>query len=126
MDQRYSDWIAENVPENCTGMCRSTTHAMAVFFPELTLVRGQYHCLIWGRRNHWWLTTEDGGIIDPTAAQFPSRGGDYVPWIDGTPEPTGKCPNCGDYCWDGKDCCCDECTEEFTAYCGRLSRGMTA
>lgn len=45
---------------------------------KLTLVRGTYHCPIWGPQQHWWTKYPDGRIYDPTRAQFPSLGsGDY-------------------------------------------------
>lgn len=106
----YQLWIDQNVKDG-TGGCKEVTEAMVKEFPELHRVRGHYHCWIWGKREHWWLTTSDGVVIDPTAAQFPSRGeGRYVEF-DG-PEPTGKCPNCGEYCYDGEQVH-DECHNAF-------------
>jgi hypothetical protein len=118
MDPRYAEWIAANVEGDGYGQCREVTERMAAAFPELARVRGHYYCLIWGEREHWWLTTPAGEIVDPTAAQFPSKGhGEYVPWIEGTPEPTGLCPQCGEYVYDGNTCCSDACSRAYAAYC---------
>jgi len=116
IDRKYADWIAENV-EEAYGTCKEVTRQMAEDFPELARVRGHYYDWAWGERAHWWLTL-DGKIIDPTAAQFPSKGkGEYVPWEEGAPEPTGMCPNCGDPCYDGQTCCSESCANAYVAYC---------
>lgn len=117
MDPKYAAWVAANVKDPL-GRCAETTLAMCTAFPELTRVRGHYLCGFWGPREHWWCTAPDGGVVDPTAAQFPSRGlGRYEPWVEGTPEPTGKCPNCGGECYDNKYCCSAECDSAYAAYC---------
>ncbi len=113
----YAKWAADNVPDP-VGRCAEATAAMAAAFPELTRVRGHVYNLAWGRREHWWLTAPDGTIVDPTAAQFP--GGvihPYEPWDEGSPEPTGRCPNCGGYCYESRYCCCDDCDAAYVAYC---------
>ena len=47
--------------------------------PLLTLVRGHYHCPVWGEQQHWWPKDSDGVIHDPTKLQFPSKGtGEYI------------------------------------------------
>ena len=107
---KYAEWIAANVKDT-RGTCREVTARMAAAFPELTRVRGHYYCWVWGERAHWWLTTPDDRIIDPTAAQFPSKGnGEYVPWLEGQPEPTGRCANCGNDCFNGDTCCTEFCS----------------
>lgn len=117
---RYAAWIAANCPDP-TGRCAEYTAALAAAFPELTRVRGHYYCPTWGEREHWWCVTPAGAIVDPTAAQFPSRGaGAYVPWDESQPEPTGMCPNCGGYCYDGGTCCSEKCHDEYVAYCTRV------
>ena len=64
---------------------------------------------------HWWLQTKEGEIIDPTAIQFPTKGhGVYDPWDETQKAPTGMCPNCGEYCYDGIHVH-EECHEAFTA-----------
>lgn len=104
----YQEWIEENVPDSY-GACREVTKDMQKEFPELRRVRGHYYCWVWGKREHWWL--EDGEVIDPTASQFPSKGkGRYEEW-QGL-EPTGKCPNCGEYCFEGEQVH-QHCHDEF-------------
>ena len=117
-DQKYIDWINQNVKDGGYGHCKELSEQMQKAFPELKLVRGHYYCLVWGERGHWWLVSPDGVIVDPTAGQFPTKGrGKYVEWIEGTKEPTGKCPNCGGYCYDDKYLCCERCEKEYIAYC---------
>ncbi len=109
----YAEWTrGVGHPE---GRCSEITLRMQEVFPELTRVRGHYHCWAQGRREHWWLTDPDGNIVDPTYAQFPSQGtGEYVPWVEGDPEPTGKCLDCGEYVYDG-NFCNDVCRRAFMA-----------
>ena len=84
-------------------------------FPELKLIRGHYFCMVWGERMHWWLQTLADDIIDPTVIQFPTKGnGVYEPWDETQKQPTGKCPNCGEYCYDGVHVH-EECREAFSA-----------
>jgi hypothetical protein len=117
MKSLHTAWIAANVP-NPYGTCQEVTEAMQAAFPELTRVRGHYFCWAWGERAHWWLIDADGQVVDPTAAQFPSRGlGHYEPWIEGTPEPTGNCANCGGPCFNGDTCCSESCGHAYAAYC---------
>lgn len=113
---KYNDWIKENVDQDCLGKCKEMAEIMLETFLELRMVRGHYYCPIWGERGHWWLIDENDDIVDPTRSQFPSKGlGLYVEWDESEEEPTGKCPNCGGYCYDGRDCCSDNCYTEFVA-----------
>jgi hypothetical protein len=59
------------------GKCREMSEAACDADSSLTLVRGWYHCLVWGRQQHWWCRRADGSVYDPTAAQFPTQGGEY-------------------------------------------------
>lgn len=107
MKPQYREWIehhAPRTPEEARGKCAEVTADMQKEFPELTRVRGHYYCHIWGERKHWWLIDRDSSeIVDPTVIQFPSKGhGHYEPWDEGEPEPTGRCPNCGQYCYTGR------------------------
>lgn len=109
----YEFWTHVKVPDP-TGACAEVTEEMVEVFPELTRVRGHYHDPQWGQREHWWCVTEDGDIVDPTAHQFPSKGeGEYVRWIEGDPEPTGKCPECGEYTFNDDTFCSEGCGDDF-------------
>jgi hypothetical protein len=100
------------------GKCHEVCQEMLKHFPELKLVRGHYECLIWGERGHWWLVDPDGETIDPTVIQFPCGTlGYYTPWDESKPIPTGVCPNCSGYCYDGTYLCSDKCSAEYAAYC---------
>jgi hypothetical protein len=116
MKPQYQQWI-NSLPERVTGQCAERTLEMQIQFPELIRVRGEYLCLIWGAREHWWLKTPEGEIIDPTAKQFPTLGHcEYIERDESSPEPTGMCPNCCDYCYNGGTCCSDKCHREYVAY----------
>lgn len=122
MDDKYKRWIEENVEDDGYGLCVQATERMAKEFPELTRIRGHYYCPVWGERTHWWMITKTGEIVDPTSSQFPSKGsGHYEPWDENQKEPTGKCPNCGSYCYDGKQTCSDSCYDEYLNYLNDLT-----
>ncbi len=73
------------------GKCKEMSEEAVRLDPTLTLVRGFYHCPIWGKQPHWWCRKADGEIYDPTKLQFPSQGiGEYVEF-DGIVE----CSECG-------------------------------
>lgn len=74
------------------GKCKEMSEQAVEDDPTLTLVRGHYHCPIWGEQGHWWTVREDGTIFDPTAKQFPSGGIEeyYVEFNGILP-----CANCG-------------------------------
>jgi hypothetical protein len=108
----YAEWMEKNVTDPY-GTCREVTREMVKAFPHLRRVRGHYHCFSWGDREHWWCEDEHGNVIDPTRKQFPSRGcGTYTEWDDSQAEPTGKCPNCGEYCYGGEQVH-EHCHDEF-------------
>lgn len=88
----------------------SATLEMQQEFPELIRVRGHYIDCLLGDRPHWWLKTKDGEIVDPTASQF--NPGDYEEFDESNPI-TGKCLNCGDYCYNHKCFCSSECNLEL-------------
>lgn len=116
MLQSYQDWIKLNVEDDPKGQCMEVTEEMEAVFPELTRVRGHYYCTAWGERQHWWLVTASGEVVDPTAAQFPSKGTRvYEPLAEDAPEPTGLCPNCGGFIYGGGQVCSDACGVAFTA-----------
>lgn len=124
---KYIEWIQENV-SSPLGSCRETTEKMNQVFPELRRVRGFYNCFVWGKREHWWLVDPEGNIVDPTVAQFPSKGtGEYIELDETEEEPTGKCINCGGYTYHQNcfcsDACADECANEIN--CSRQN-GLTS
>lgn len=74
------------------GKCREMSEALVKSDPSLTLVRGYYHCPIWGKQQHWWTKTPTGVIIDPSVRQFPTKGiGAEYEEFDGMVE----CEECG-------------------------------
>lgn len=73
------------------GKCKEFSEALVASNPSLKLIRGYYHCPVWGKQAHWWCVDQDGKVVDPTAKQFPSRGlGEYEEF-DGFVE----CAECG-------------------------------
>lgn len=66
-------WIANNVEGTGYGKCHRYAIAMAEAFGYRT-VHGTYYCTVWGLRAHSWCVDRDNYVVDPTAAQFPSRG----------------------------------------------------
>lgn len=106
----YAAWIAEylgrfRIPEACLGRCQEAVTEMHRAFPELTIVKGHVHCAApWGKRGHWWLTTADGAIIDPTRAQFNSTiVWAYEPYVEGDDVRLGACMECGASIWGPPD-----------------------
>lgn len=119
MDPKYVAWIAQHYPtfESAYGQCARATQSMVVVFPELRRVCGHFYDLRIGEREHWWCVAPDGTIVDPTLIQFPSgRLGAYVELDPNEPRPTGKCPNCGEYIYDGRYVH-ERCEAEYVAYC---------
>lgn len=127
----YAGYIAVNFGayEQYYGQCQKACGAMVLVFPELTIRKG-YASTEWGERGHWWLTTADGTIIDPTAKQFPSIFG-YREWVPGSLVLIGKCCNCGDEIWEAvqsldnikrKEICSVACGNDYTNYLYRETR----
>jgi hypothetical protein len=56
------------------GKCKEMSEELVREDNSLTLVRGFYHCPMWGKQQHWWVKDKDGNIIDPSVAQFPTKG----------------------------------------------------
>lgn len=120
MHPTFRKWIETHVRDSGYGRCAEVSKAMQLAFPQLTRVRGHYVCPIWGLREHWWLLDGET-IVDPTAAQFPSKGtGVYIPLTGDEEEPTGLCMNCGEYCYSGAYTCSDRCARECEDYYGCL------
>ena len=111
---KYSEWIAENRPDDPWGTCEGVTRRMAEAFPELRRVRGHYVCPVQGRLPHWWMLAPDGQVIDPTRDQFASpEDGAYEEHVG--PEPTGRCLNCDALLYGDARVCNDDCAREFIA-----------
>lgn len=74
------------------GKCKEYCEKAVQDDPTLRLVRGWYHCPMWGKQAHWWTVKPDGSIFDPTVKQFPTAGfgADYEEF-DGRVE----CAECG-------------------------------
>lgn len=109
---KYYSWILKFVTK-AYGRCEQYSKEMQKEFPELILCKGFYYCPYWGRRQHWWLKTETGEIVDPTYMQFPSVGlGKYEEISDDELEdkvPSGVCLECGDPVYRGKTFCSKTC-----------------
>ena len=85
IDQRAADY------KRFRGKCKELSEAAALADKSLTVIRGHYHCPIYGKQPHWWCEKADGTIVDPSVKQFPSGGiGDYEPF-NGVVE----CAQCG-------------------------------
>ena len=56
------------------GKCKELSETERRADPSLRLVRGFYHCPLWGKQAHWWCVRTDGTIVDPTVKQFPTAG----------------------------------------------------
>lgn len=111
----YAEWIEANVPDDGYGACDRITRAMVKAFPELRRACGFYYDPFWGRRQHWWCVDPEGKVVDPTAAQFPSKGRCEYDEIDpNDPKdrakvPTGVCMDCGEDVYNGDTFCSSAC-----------------
>jgi hypothetical protein len=127
MKQKYQRWTSEHFKEinttNGYGRCKEVSEEMAKAFPELIVVRG-YVQTLFGKRGHWWLKTEEGEIVDPTAKQFPGIFS-YEEWKDGMEIRLGRCFNCGEEIWgqpeDRSYFCNDECAKSAAKYLEGMS-----
>jgi len=91
------------------GKCKEMSEAACAADPTLRLVRGFYHCPIWGQQQHWWTERADGTIVDPTVRQFPTAGaGATYEEYDGIIE----CEYCSKRVSED-----DACMVEHHAYC---------
>lgn len=118
MKIKYNLWIENFVKENpkIKGLCSIATEQMVKEFPDLKRVRGHVQdALITREVEHWWCIDDENNIIDPTASQF-NFIISYDERDESLPEPTGKCPNCGEYCFNNNFTCSDKCSKEYHAY----------
>ncbi len=123
MKEEYRIYIQNTFPtkDSAYGKCENATIQMMKIFPELKRVRGHVDCILRGVKEHWWLKDGDE-IIDPTSAQFVIIGTDqYEEWDETKPEPTGKCGNCGAYCYNGDYCCSQRCKKIVKDYMNSIS-----
>ena len=115
--EAYPDYAATVEDTGGLGLCREFTEELqAMFAEDLTRVYG--HVILQqvdpGERAswpHWWCLDPTGDIVDPTRGQFPGE----VEYVMHDPKrpPTGKCFNCGDYCYEGRALCSDVCESEM-------------
>jgi hypothetical protein len=125
-DPKYTEWIDKNVPKRhhdgrnlyaLRGKCQSFSQKMVKAFPELRLRKGFYYDAEWGQEQHYWTIDPSGGVIDPTAAQFPSRGIGVYEHLEDSELPIGKCMNCGNLSYQGAPSpyiCSKECEREYS------------
>lgn len=116
MKQEYKDWVDEHYPEYTSSFCKCATATLEMqkTFPELMRVRGEFIDPYLGPREHWWLKTQEGEIIDPTIKQFIYLSdSQYEERDESLPEPKGKCMNCGKYSYYDSNFCSDACHEEY-------------
>lgn len=123
MKNNYQEWISINfpTPQSARKMCSEATEKMIDEFPELVRVRGLAHVkepygLPPTRTPHWWCKDKHGNIIDPTSHQYPTSILKYEPVDNSKGEPSGKCPNCGNLCYEGSYICSDACEKEYIDY----------
>lgn len=112
MNIEYSNWIMLNypTPESAKNQCKEASAKMKEDFPELKRVRGHVYTPV--EYQHWWLTTENGDIVDPTKHQFDIII-EYAERDESEPEPTGKCFECGDFCFANKNFCSEDCETSY-------------
>ena len=120
---KYTQWIQDNYPtkESAYLKCEEATLKMVENFPELKRVRGlasveEPYNLPPTRTPHWWCVSPLGEIIDPTSHQYPTRIISYAEADESKGPPTGKCPNCGDLCYQSNYFCSKKCDKEYMEY----------
>lgn len=130
MKQEYQKYIDKILHRDAWGHCKQQCEKMNKQFPELIPAKGWYFDAIWNEeREHHWLKTSDGEIIDPTAIQFPTKGmtNYYTEYKKGDAFKIGKCAYCGnDIVATEEDIdsgkyidltvCSEECHKAYVAY----------
>jgi len=126
--EKYTKWIQKNYSTALLAktQCSEATVKMSKEFSELKRVRGQIlveepYGLPATRTTHWWLETPENKIIDPTGHQYPTRIIKYIPVDESKGEPSGKCPNCGDLCYNGEYFCSKICNKAYLEYLNKPS-----
>jgi hypothetical protein len=121
---RYEEWIKSKYNrDTACGLCAEAVKLMKAEYPELEITNGFVEDAFWGKREHWWLKTPDGAVIDPTKAQFPAIIS-YEEVDNSHPVrnyPRGRCANCGEMYYVGKDyndntVCSSKCFRAYSAY----------
>ena len=123
-NEQYNKWIVENypTPESARLQCEEATKRMVEAFPnDLQRVRGlacveEPYGLPPTKTPHWWCVNVYGIVIDPTAHQYPTRILEYHVADESRGGPTGKCPNCGELCYEGRYLCSEKCDKEYMEY----------
>jgi hypothetical protein len=116
VDGVHTRYVGDHDGVHTRGKCQVATDAMLKAFPELAQVRGFVFNSKGGLGAHWWLTTPEGEIVDPTVSQFEGGIAVYEPYDPEKhgPLPTGRCLNCGDYVYKSEqDTCSKECASEI-------------
>ena len=119
----YKNWIDNHYPtkQSAYRACEEATINMSLSFPELKRVCGLASVEeLYGdpptKTPHWWLKDKNGNIVDPTGHQYPTRILKYEEASEDCGPPTGRCPNCGDLCYEGHYLCSDKCSKEYMKY----------
>jgi len=119
----YNIWVTQNYPTHKEAylQCAEATEKMVKRFPELVRVRGlasveEPHGFPPTKTPHWWCVTPQGEIVDPTSHQYPTQILDYSEVDEALGSPSGKCPNCGNLCYDGAYLCSPKCDKEYLDY----------
>lgn len=125
----YATWVSLEVEGDGYGRCVETVDAMHETFPELKKRFGFFFAPHpWGRRQHWWLRTPEGKIVDPTGRQhpnghiFPESDVCYEDLTDLDPAelrakvPTGVCMDCGGPVYNDDTFCDAECEAATARY----------
>jgi len=109
----YEEWIEKTTLEKKINRCKELCIEMNDIFPELRLCSGFVTLAARPKllEDHWWLTTPDGEIVDPTANQWLCPIIDYIDTEEEDFEPTGRCQGngCNKLCYDDDEYCSREC-----------------
>ena len=116
----YQEWIDQYIEDHdfcIIGLCHDATLKMKEAFPELIIQRGFINC-----KEHWWLTTELGEIVDPTVSQYYSFDKViYAPFVSGMEVRIGKCMDCGTEIYDELESL-DVPSKKDTSFCDEICK----
>jgi hypothetical protein len=131
--KKYQEWIEKNYPTSTIArlQCKKACERMIKEFPELKLQMGlvsvdEPYGLPPTKTEHYWCITKSNEIIDPTAHQYPTHILQYDPVDESRGNPTGKCPNCGNICYNGRYVCSNECEIEYQNYLSRCCSSINS